>query len=145
MKVLLIIFLVGTSAMLAQKTTVNGITLSYDQKTGLMTLTTPERSLKTPDLETDKMVIIKRVLDRIFIIGGTEYTVSETYYHMEGSVYYMGYAFIYYMIPLECTRSATNSGAVFKRPERGEYILTVSDVCDDKWVTNKASGSIMIK
>ena len=145
MKRLIILFLIWSSSIVAQKITVNGITLSYDQKTKLMTLTTPERYLKTSDSETDKRIIIAKKSDPPFLINGQQYTISETYYHMEGSVYYMGYAFIYYRIPLECTKSASNSGSVFKRPERGEYILTVSDVCDDKWVTNTASGSIIVK
>ena len=138
-------FLIGTSAMLAQKTTVNGITLSYDQKTKLMTLSTPERYLKTQDSETDRIIVITKKSDPPFVINGQEYTMSETYYHMEGSVYYMGYAFIYYRIPLECTKSASNSGSVFKRPERGEYTLTISDVSADKRISNKASGTITVR
>ena len=138
-------FLIMTSAMMAQKTTVSGITLSYDQRNKVMTLSTPERYLKTSDSDTDKRIIISKKSDPPFIINGQQYTVSETYYHMEGSVYYMGYTFIYYRVPLECTKSASNSGSIFKNPGRGEYTLTVSDVCDGKWVTNKASGSITVR
>jgi hypothetical protein len=123
-------FLIGTSAMLAQKTTVNGITLSYDQKTKLMTLTTPERYLKTSDSETTKRIII---------------TNEETYYHMEASPYFMGYSFTYYRIPLECTKSASNDGSVFKNPESGVYTLTISDVSADKRISNKASGTITVR
>ena len=145
---ILIIFLLGIITTFAQTTKVKGVTLSYNKKEKTMTLFIQDNVFKYPDnsdLETE--IKIRKNFEISMTINGQEYVVTDpytNYFYIEGSRLPMFYSFITEK-PGNCTIVKEFKIYKFTKVEPGEYILVVSKVCDDKYVEEKSTGSIIIE
>ena len=142
---LILLFLVG--AMFGQNTIkVGGVVFSYDKKTDTMKLLVPKDLMTSEDPDWQKQIMISKEYELTMTINGKEVTVSDTFYYSRGRDYRTGSEGTYYFPDCDkCEyRAITTESFLLKYPPKGEYILSVSDICDGKWVTNKKSGSIII-
>jgi hypothetical protein len=115
--------------MFSQTTKVRGVTLTYDKVKKIMTLTTTPKIMTTNDTDMDVKIEINKEFALKMTIGSVNYSVVE--------------AFMTYK-PNGCKEIKNNYVFQFTDVEPGEYILTVSDVCDNKYVTNEQTMSIQI-
>jgi hypothetical protein len=77
-------------------------------------------------------------------IGGVNYSVSEPYFEHKGHKEEMFWYFTT-TSQIKYTEIKKNYVYQFRGVEPGEeYILTVSNVCDNKYVTNEQTMSIQI-
>ena len=145
-KLTLILFLL-VGVMFGQTTKVGGVTFSYDKKTDTMKLLVPKGLFTSEDKDWQKQIRISKDYELSMTINGQEVTMSETFYYSCGREYHTGSEGTYYFPPCDkCVYHAiTTESFSLKYPPKGEYILSVSDICDEKWVTNKKTGSIIIK
>jgi hypothetical protein len=146
MKKILLMFLIGTMSMFSQTTTtVRGVTLGYNTNSKVMTLTISPKTMYTNDANLDVRITINKEFALKMTIGGVDYTMSETYFEHIGHREEMFWYFTT-TSPLKCKEIKKNCVYQFKGVERGEeYILSVSDVCDGKYVTKEKTSSIKIK
>jgi hypothetical protein len=145
-KKILVLFLLGTLSVLGQTTKVGGVTFSYDKKTDTMKLLVPQKLMTSEDQDWQKQIRISKEYELSMTINGQEVTVSETFYYSCGRYYHTGSEGTYFFPPCDkCVyHTITPESFTLKYPPKGEYIITVSDVCDEKWVTNKKTGSLII-
>ena len=152
MKRLLIMFLLGTLALSAQhktnpnivKTTVRGVVLSYDKTKHIMTLTTTPKVMYTNDTDMDVVIEINKEFALKMVLNGTTFSMTEAYFKHAGHTRDMGWVFITYR-PGNCKEIKNNYVFQFTDVNPGEeYILTVSNLCDNKYETNSQNGSIVI-
>jgi hypothetical protein len=145
-KLTLILFLL-VGVMFGQTTKVGGVTFSYDKKTDTMKLLVPKGLFTSEDKDWQKQIRISKDYELSMTINGQEVTMSETFYYSCGREYHTGSKGTYYFPNCDkCVYHAiTTESFSLKYPPKGEYIISVSDVCDEKWVTNKHTGSIIIK
>ena len=143
MKKILLMFLIGTMTMFSQTIKVRGVTLSYDKLKKTMTLTTTPKIMYTNDTDMDVKIVINREFALSMTIGGVNYSITEPFFEHSGHVREMGWSFSTYK-PRGCKEIKNNYVFQFSNLEPGEYILTVSDVCDNKYVTNEQTMSIQI-
>ena len=145
-KLTLILFLL-VGVMFGQTTKVGGVTFSYDKKTDTMKLLVPKDFNLSEDPDWQKQIRISKEYELTMTINGQEVTMSETFYYSCGREYHTGSEGTYYFPDCgKCVYHAiTTESFSLKYPPKGEYILSVSDICDEKWVTNKKTGSIIIK
>ena len=136
-------FLIGTMTMFSQTIKVRGVVLSYDKVKKIMTLTTTQKIMYTNDVNMDVKIRIDKEFSLKMNINGVDYTTTNSFFEHTGNVRDMGWSFITYK-PKNCKEIKTNYVYQFLKVEPGEYILTVSNVCDDKYVTNEQTMSIQI-
>ncbi len=86
------------------------------------------------------LIILFYFFLKIFWIN---YSITEPFFEHSGHVREMGWSFSSYK-PRGCKEIKNNYVFQFTNVEPGEYILTVSDVCDNKYVTNEQTMSIQI-
>ena len=145
-KLTLILFLL-VGLMFGQTTKVGGVTFSYDKKTDTMKLLVPKDLFTSEDKDWQKQIRISKDYELSMTINGKEVTMSETFYYSCGRDYRTGSEGTYYFPNCgKCVYHAiTTESFSLKYPPKGEYVISVSDICDEKWVTNKHTGSIIIK
>ena len=143
MKKILLMFLIGTMTMFSQTIKVRGVVLSYDKVKKVMTLTTTPKIMTTNDIHSEVKIVIDREFALSMTIGGVNYSLKNSFFEHSGKVYQDGWSFSSYK-PRGCKEIKNNYVFQFSNLEPGEYILTVSDVCDNKYVTNEKSMSIQI-
>jgi hypothetical protein len=144
MKKLLIMLLIGTAMFSQSKTTVRGVTLDYDKVHKVMTLKLTPKSVYTNDTDMDVVIEIHKQFALKMAIGGVTYSMTEPYFKQKGHTRDMGWIFTT-IEPSGCIELKKNYTYQFKDIHPGEeYILEVSNVCDDKYTTNSKSGSILI-
>lgn len=145
MKNILLMFLIGTMTMFSQSsTTVRGVKLTYDKVKKKMTLTTTPKIMYTNDTDMDVKIEINKQFALHMTINGVSYSMTEAYFEHSGHTRDMGWVFISYK-PHGCKEVKNNYVFEFTDVKVGEeYILTVSNVCDEKYVTNEQTGSIII-
>ena len=136
-------FLIGTMTMFSQTIKVRGVILTYDKVKKVMTLTTTPKIMYTNDADMDVKIEIHKEFALKMTIGGVNYSVTETFFEHSGHVRDMGWIFMTYK-PNGCKEIKKNYVYQFTNVEPGEYILSVSDVCDGKYVTNEKTMSIQI-
>ena len=144
MRKLLLLFLLGTMTMFSQTIKVRGTTLSYDKVKKTMTLTISNNTMEVKDKDTDVRVLIDKEFSLSLVINGVEMTSSDNFFKHEGHSIDGGWSF-FTIKPSNTKELKMNYVYQFPNVEPGEYILTISDVCDNKWVTNKQSMSIIIE
>lgn len=143
MNKIILFFLIGTIPIFSQTIKVRGVILTYDKVKKTMTLTTTPKIMYTNDTDLDVKIVINKEFALKMTIGGVNYSVTEPFFEHSGHVREMGWSFSSYK-PRGCKEIKNNYVFQFSNLEPGEYILTVSDVCDDKYVTNEKSMSIQI-
>lgn len=143
MKKILLMFLIGTMTMFSQTIKVRGVVLSYDKVKKVMTLTTTPKIMTTNDIHSEVKIVINREFALSMTIGGVNYSITEPFFEHSGHVREMGWSFSTYK-PRGCKEIKNNYVFQFSNLEPGEYILNVSDVCDNKYVTNEQTMSIQI-
>lgn len=136
-------FLIGTMTMFSQTIKVRGVILTYDKVKKVMTLTTTPKIMYTNDADMDVKIEIHKEFALKMTIGGVNYSVTEAFFEHSGHVRDMGWIFMTYK-PNGCKEIKKNYVYQFTNVEPGEYILSVSDVCDGKYVTNEKTMSIQI-
>ena len=136
-------FLIGTMTMFSQTIKVRGVILTYDKVKKVMTLTTTPKVMYTNDTDMDVKIEIHKEFALKMTIGGVNYSVTEAFFEHSGHVREMGWVFMTYK-PSGCKEIKKNYVYQFTNVEPGEYILSVSDVCDGKYVTNEKTMSIQI-
>lgn len=142
---LILLFLVGV--MFGQNTIkVGGVVFSYDKKTDTMKLLVPKNFMYSEDPDWQKQIMISKEYELTMTINGQEMTMSDTFYYSCGREYHTGSQGTYFFPTCDkCVYHAiTTESFSLKHPPKGEYILSVSDICDEKWVTNKKTASIII-
>ena len=145
MKKILFIFLIGTMSMFSQTTSVRGVTLSYNVTRKVMTLTISPRTMYTNDENLNVRVAINKEFALKMKIGGIDYSMTEPYFEHKGHTRQWGWAFST-ISPDKCKEIKKNYVYQFRDVKPGEeYILSVSNVCDDKYVSKEKTGSIQIK
>jgi hypothetical protein len=132
----ILLFLVGI--MFGQTSAnVSGVVFSYDKETDTMKLLVPNDLMNSEDPDWQKEIKITKEY---------ELNMSEIFYYSCGRNYERGSINTYYFP--ECDKcefnAITSESFSLKFPPKGEYIITVSDVCDEKWRTNSKKGSIII-
>ena len=143
MKKILFMFLIGTMTMFSQTIKVRGVDLNYDKVKKVMTLTTTPKIMTTNDIHSEVKIVIDREFALSMTIGGVNYSLKNSFFEHSGKVYQDGWSFST-LKPKTCREIKNNYVFQFTNVEPGEYILTVSDVCDNKYVTNEKSMSIQI-
>jgi hypothetical protein len=136
-------FLIGTMTMFSQTIKVRGVVLTYDKVKKTMTLTTTPKIMYTNDTDMNVKIQINKEFSLQMTINGVNYSVTEPFFEHSGHVREMGWAFETYK-PKGCKEIKNNYVFQFTNLEPGEYILTVSNVCDNKYVTNEQTMSIQI-
>lgn len=145
MKNILVMFLLGTMTIFSQSTTVRGVTLSYDKVKKIMTLKILPKTMYTNDASMDVNVSIYRDFGIKMIMNGVSHSISKPYFEHVGHTRDMGWFFITHK-PSRCKEVKENYIYTFSEIQSDEeYILIVSNVCDDKYVTDEQTGSIIIK
>ena len=137
-------FLLGTTTMFAQSTTVRGVTLNYNKVKKTMTLNISPKIMYTNDSDLDVKIEINKGFAVKMVMNDVNYSMSEPYFQHTGHVRDMGWIFTTHKLST-CKEVKENYIYVFYDVEVDEeYILTVSDVCDNKFVTNEQTSSITI-
>lgn len=136
-------FLIGTMTMFSQTTKVRGVVLTYDKVKKVMRLTTTPKIMYTNDIDMDVKIEINKEFALKMNLNGVNYSMVQAFFELKGHTRDMGWSFIVYK-PSYCKEIKTDYIYEFSNVEPGEYILSVSDVCDDKYVSNEKSGSIQI-
>jgi hypothetical protein len=144
MKKILLLFLFGTLTMFSQTIKVRGIILTYDKVRKVMTLTIPPKTMYTNDSNLDVKVTIDKEFALRMTNGGVNYSMSEPYFEHIGHREEMFWRFTT-TSTRKCKEIKKNYVYQFTNVEPGEYILSVSDVYDRKYVTNEKTMSILIK
>jgi hypothetical protein len=144
-KVSLLLFF-ATISMVAQTVTVKGVTLSYDKKTDTMTLTVPEELMTSEDENFNKKIEIFKDNIVTMSVNGNQEVISKPFYSIFGRSYKNGSEFTYSFPEGSTTTYEPLSGSSgkFIHPPKGELILSVKDVFNNKNVTNAGTGSIII-
>ena len=99
--------------------------------------------MTTNDADMDVKIVVNKEFALKMTIGGVNYSITEAFFEHSGHVREMGWIFMTYK-PNGCKEIKNNYVFQFTNVEPGEYILTVSDVCDNKYVTNEQTMSIQI-
>jgi hypothetical protein len=143
MKKILLMFLIGTMTMFSQTTKVRGVTLTYDKVKKNMILSIPEKTMVVEDRDTEVRITIDKEFSLKMMINGLPVSVSNEYFLHEGRVIDGLWTF-FTIKTTECKEIKMNYIYQFPNVKPGEYILTVSDVCDGKWETNEKNMSIIV-
>jgi hypothetical protein len=126
-------------------TTVRGVKLSYDSKKRVMTLTTSHKIMYTNDYDSDVCIEINKGYSLKMVMNGITYSMTEPYFKHIGHTREMGWAFSTTQ-PRGLKTIKENYIYQFSDVQPGEeYVMTVSTICDDKYVTNEEKGSIVIE
>lgn len=138
MKKLLVLLLLSTT-MLAQSTSVKGITLSYDRTQKTMTLVITPKSVYTQDPDMDvEIEIYKR-----FVLKTSTYSMTEPYFRQKGHIKKVGWSFIT-LKPQGCIVVKLNYVYQFINIEIGEeYILSVNNICEGKYRSDDKLTSLV--
>jgi len=145
MKNILLMFLIGTMTMFSQTIKVRGVTLGYNITKKVMTLTISPNTMYTNDKNLDVKITINKEFALRMTIGGVNYSISEPYFEHKGHREDMFWIFTT-TSQIKYNEIKKNYVYQFKGFEPGEeYILSVSDVCDGKYVTNEKTMSIQIR
>ena len=144
-KVSILLFF-ATISMVAQTVTVKGVTLSYDKNTDTMTLMVPEELVTSKDPNFKKQIEIFRDAIVTMEVNGEKRIVSKPFYAISGRNYKGDSVFVYSFSVKSTTtyESLGGSSCKFIHPPKGEFILNVKDVFDNKIITNDGTGSIII-
>jgi hypothetical protein len=145
----LLIMLLFTMTTFAQTTTpIKGVTLTYNRKTKTMLLSMSDKTFLVADnSDLDTEVKIVREYELTMKINGVEYSMTEPYFWTYGYRHDMSWFFITNR-PGNCKSISKNGidyNYKFSDVVPGEYILIVTTRCDEKYVVNKLSTSLIIK
>lgn len=125
-------------------TTVRGVKLSYDSKKRVMTLTTSHEIMYTNDYDSDVCIEINKGYALKMVMNGITYSMTEPYFKHIGHTREMGWIFSTTQ-PRGMKTIKENYIYQFPDVQPGEeYVMTVSTICDNKYVTNEERGSIVI-
>ena len=125
-------------------TTVRGVKLSYDSKKRVMTLTTSHKIMYTNDYDSDVCIEINKGYALKMVMNGITYSMTEPYFKHSGHTREMRWPFSTTQ-PRGLQTIKENYIYQFSDVQPGEeYVMTVSTICDDKYVTNEEKGSIVI-
>ena len=145
-------FLIGTLSLSAQKktnfnivkTSVRGVVLSYNKVRKIMTITIPRETMRTSDPDMYVLVELNKEFSLKLIINDVPISMNEVFFKQEGHFDDYHWAF-YTTRPGNCKEIKKNSVYQFTDIEIGEeYILSVSNLCDNKYETDLKTGSIII-
>jgi hypothetical protein len=143
MKKILLMFLIGTMTMFSQTIKVRGVVLTYDKVKKVMRLTTTPKIMYTNDTDMDVKIEINKEFALKMNLNGVNYSMVQAFFELKGHTRDMGSAFIVYR-PGYCREIKSDYIYEFSNLEPGEYLLTVSNVCDEKYVSNEQTMSIQI-
>jgi len=125
-------------------TTVRGVKLSYDKKKHVMTLTTSHKIMYTNDYDLDVCIELHKGHALKMVMNGITYSMTEPYFKHIGHTREMGWAFSTTQ-PKGLKTIIENYIYQFSDIQPGEeYIITVSNVCDDEYISSEEKGSIVI-
>jgi hypothetical protein len=145
MKNIILIFLLGTTMMFSQSTTVRNVTLSYDKVKKLMTLNILPKTMVTNDTNMDVRIEIYKEVAIKMVINGKTSPISKPYFEHTGHTTDMS-SYFYTRGTTQRKQIKKNYIYEFSDVKVGEeYVLIVSNVCDEKYVTNQQTVSIIIK
>ena len=146
----LLIMLLFTITTFSQTTTpIKGVTLKYNKKTKTMILSMSDKTFLVEDnSDLDTEVKIVREYDLSMKINGIEYSMTEPYFWTYGYRHEMSWFFV--------TEKPSNSKIIgpvngpdynfkFTKVEPGEYILIVTTRCDEKYIIEKLTTSLIIR
>ena len=140
----LLLMLLFTITTFAQTATIKGVTLTYNSVNKTMLLSMSDDTFIVPDdSDLDTQVrVLKQSLP--FLIGGTEYTMTETCLLTSGYKHLMFWA---YSTETHGNCSSTKKHNVYKFSDvkPGEYIIEVTRRCDEKYVIDISTKSLIIK
>ena len=153
MKKLILMFFIGTLSLVAQhknksnitKIVVRGVELSYNKTNKTMVLYAKNSIFATTDPDMQVKIEVYRDFSLKIVMGdGVTKSLHESFFTHEGYFYEDFWAF-FTIRPPYCVEIKSNTKFEFKKVDRNtEYILSVSDICDDKYETNIKTGSIII-
>lgn len=142
--------LLFTMVTFAQTTKpIKGSTLTYNKKNKTMLLSMSDATFLVPDdSDIDTEVKILREYELTMRINGVEYSMTEPYFWTYGYKEEMFWAFTT-QIPGNCnsinSKYGLNYTYKFSDVVPGEYILIVTTRCDEKYVIEKLTTSLIIK
>ena len=148
MKNLLILLLIATSTLAQTTNTLHGATLSYDKKTKKMTLNMTEKTFAYPDnSDYDTEIRITRDYDISLTINGVDYgSMVEPCFYMNGYKHPMFSAhWIEKKKSLPCITIKDDYIFQFPKPSPGEYVITINKRCDEKYIEETWTDSIIIE
>ena len=146
----LLLMLLFTITTFAQTTKpIKGVTLTYNKKTKAMLLSMSDTTFLVPDdSDIDTEVKIVREYELTMKINGVEYSMTEPYFWTYGYKEEMFWAFTTQR-PANCKsinpKYGLNLTYKFSNVVPGEYILIVTTRCDEKYVIEKLSTSLIVK
>lgn len=142
MKLLLMLFFTITT--FAQTTTIKGTTLTYNSKNKTIILSMSDETFMVPensDIDTQVRVTMTSLPVNI---NGTEYTMTETCFITSGYKHPM---FWVYITETHGNCGGTKKHNVYKFTDvkPGEYIIEVTRRCDEKYVIDMSTKSLIVK
>jgi hypothetical protein len=140
----LLIMLLFTMTTFAQTTTIKGVTLTYNKVNKTLLLTMIDDTFIVPDdsdLDTQVRILRKSLP---FKISGTEYTMTETCFITSGYKHPMFWAYSTETFG-NCSSTKKDNVYKFTDVQPGEYIIEVTRRCDEKYVINTSTKSLIIK
>lgn len=145
MKKILIMFLLGTMTMFSQSTTIRGVNLKYDKVKKTMTLSINPKTMYTDDIDLEVSIEIYLNFILTSTQDGVTSILNKPYFSHKGHMREMGW---FFMTLKPGDSKMIEEYYVYRfyniRPNN-EYILVVKNVCNDKFVTEEETSSIIIK
>jgi len=144
----LLLMLLFTMTTFAQTASVKGVTLTYNNKTKTMLLNMLEKTFIVPEnSDIDVQVKIVREFDLTMKIGDQEYSMTESYFETNGYKHPMFYVFWTLTPASTSCKSVKESNFVYKfsNVKPGEYIVVVTKRCDEKYVIEKSTTSLIVR
>jgi hypothetical protein len=136
--------LLVSSVMFSQTAAVRGVTLFYDNIHNTLTLTIPQKLMAVSDKDSEVRVTIDKKYSLRMTVNGASVATGNHYFSLQGHSY--GSMSIFSTLkPSNCVEVRRNYVFKFTDIQPDEYILRVSDVCDNKWESNGQSISIIIQ
>jgi hypothetical protein len=142
MKKLLVMLLFST-AMFSQTIKVRGVTLSYDKVHKTIILIIPEKLMRVYDIGNEVKVMINKQYSLRMIINGMDVATYSEYFLHQGHSYENMWMFSTIQ-PDNCIEVKRNYVYKFTNVQSNEYILQVSNICDNKWESNQQNYSIIV-
>jgi hypothetical protein len=128
---------------------IDGVELSYNRIKKTMTLIVKPEIMRTNDDDMYTVVKISKSAELRIIINGETISASESFFSVKGHILESFWVFTTYK-PSYCDGdfypvTGINKYVFYHINPGDEYILSVSNLCDDKYQTNYKSKSIIIK
>jgi len=144
MKKVLVMLLIGTAMFSQSKTTVRGVTMSYDKVTKVLILDIPQQSVYTNDSNIDVGIEIHKQYVLKVVVNGITRTATDPYFQQIGHTGDRGCLFSTTR-PYGCSVIKRNYKYKFTHVVLGdEFILEVSTISEGKYTSNIQSGTLLI-